>query len=95
MSTSQKDYDKHIRMGYGIWADNGGAPQGWHPDDFTKNYYSPEGLRNSLAYALERSDGYVWVYSERLRWWGDRNVPQPYIDALALAKKGPVEKKNP
>lgn len=95
MSTSQKDYDKHIRMGYGIWADNGGAPQGWHPDDFTKNYYSPEGLRASLAYALERSDGYVWVYSERLRWWGDRNAPQPYIDALALAKKGPGEKKNP
>lgn len=95
ISTEPKAFAKHVRCGFGVWADNGGAPIGWHPDDFSKNYYTPAGLRASLAYALETSDGYVWVYSERLKWW-DFNVPQQYLDALALAKKGPGSgEKNP
>ena len=92
MSKNPAEFARHIRCGFGTWADNNSGSLGWHPEDFTKNYYSPEVLRNSLAYALQRSDRYVWVYSERLHWW-DMNVPQPYVDALSLAKKGPGEAK--
>ena len=80
-----KKFEQHVRAGFGIWADY----CGWNADDLSKNYFTPDGLRESLANALEVSDGYVWVYTEKLRWWNDLNAPQTYIDALALCKKGP------
>lgn len=88
ISTEQSAFRKHIRCGFGVWADFNSANIPWNPTDFTKNYWTPEELRASLAYALGSSDGYVWVYSERLKWW-DFDVPKPYVDALALAKTGP------
>lgn len=82
-------FQRHVRAGFGIWAD-------WHQEDnpfsltdIPKNYHTPESLRQSLALALEITDEYVWVYTERMRWWNDLNAPQAYIDALALARKGP------
>jgi hypothetical protein len=83
-----KAFDKHVRAGFGIWAD-WCWKDSWSYTDFTKNYFSPDEFRQSLAYALQESDGYVWIYSEDLRWWNKLNAPQAYIDALALAKKGP------
>ena len=89
ISTDPKAFTDHIRAGFGIYADKGWPERGgWHSDDFSKNYWTPESLRASLAYALESSDRYVWIYSEELRWW-NFNVPAPYQDALALSKKGP------
>ena len=88
LSTSPEAFAKYVRAGFGIWSDFNSGKFGWHPDDFSKNYFAPDELRASLAYALESSDAYVWVYSERLRWW-DFNVPEPYVSALALAKTGP------
>jgi uncharacterized BrkB/YihY/UPF0761 family membrane protein len=46
-------------------------------------------LQEWVNYALNESDRYVWVYSERLRWW-DGTPPKEYVEALALAKKGPA-----
>ncbi|MCL6518873.1 MAG: beta galactosidase jelly roll domain-containing protein [Armatimonadetes bacterium] len=88
ISTAPKAFTKHVRVGFGIWADYSSGKLGWHPEDFTKNYFSPSALRASTHFALKFSDGYVWIYSERLRWW-DFNVPSEYIEALALAKTGP------
>ncbi|MCC6484916.1 MAG: beta galactosidase jelly roll domain-containing protein [Armatimonadetes bacterium] len=85
ITTNKDAFDKHIRAGFALWAD---FAIGWNCCDFQKNWFTPAGFRASLAYALEASDRYVWVYSERLRWW-DFNTPDPYVQALALAKKGP------
>lgn len=94
-SLNPKALRKHIRVGFGIWADCSSLQLGWHPEDFTKNYYTPAGLRASLNYGLETSDCYVWVYSERLRWW-DEVPAAEYVDALRLAKTGPGPgEKNP
>jgi len=87
ISTVPDAFLKHVRAGFGVWADFASGQLGWHPEDFTLNYFSPTSLRAALSFALEQSDGYVWVYSERLKWW-DFNVPHEYIQALALAKKG-------
>lgn len=81
---------KRLRVGFGIWADYDSLKRGWHPEDFSKNYFTPAQLRASLHHALNASDQYVWVYSERLRWW-DGTAPKEYIEALALAKKGPAQ----
>ena len=63
---------------------------GWGSPDtaYSKNYYTPSQLQTTLNHALNASDQYVWVYSERLRWWNG-TAPKAYIEALALAKKGP------
>ena len=37
---------------------------------------------------IDGFDQYVWVYSERLRWWNG-TAPKPYVEALALSKQGP------
>lgn len=84
-----RKFDRHVRAGFGIWVDAFWRDS-WSYTDFSKNYFSPEEFRNSAAMALEICDEYVWVYSEELRWWNDRNAPQAYVDALALAKKGPL-----
>ena len=95
LGDTAKHYDdpagfaKHVRCGFGIWADFDWRGIGWDYTDFTKNYHSPAGFRASLNYALELADQYVWVYSEELKWWNPARAPQPYVDALALAKKGP------
>ncbi len=79
---------KRLRVGFGIWADNDSLKRGWHPEDFSKNYYTPSQLQTSLNHALNASDHYVWVYSERLRWWTG-TAPKEYVEALSLAKKRP------
>lgn len=79
---------KHLRVGFGVWADNDSLKRGWHPEDFSKNYYTPSQLQTTLNHALNASDHYVWVYSERLRWWNG-TAPKPYVEALALAKRRP------
>lgn len=85
-----KKYEEHVRAGFGIWADYGTSDKNpWNKTDFSKNYFTPDGLRESLANALEVSDGYVWVYSERLRWWNPSEAPDAYVKALALCKDGP------
>jgi len=96
LSTNPAAYKKHIAAGFGVWADNDSGSTGWHPDDFSKNYFTPAGFRASLAYALEASDEYVWVYSQAFRWWAPTSVPAEYVEALDLAKKGPGQgEKNP
>lgn len=85
-------FDQHMKVGFGIWADYSSSRIGWHPNSFHMNYFTPEELRAALSYALSASDRYVWVYSERLKWW-DFDVPSEYRNSLALAKKGPGEVK--
>ncbi|MDI6827582.1 MAG: hypothetical protein QME62_03750, partial [Armatimonadota bacterium] len=47
ISTSPKAFAEHVRAGFGIWADYASGTLGWHPEDFTKNYFSPAALRAS------------------------------------------------
>jgi len=30
---------------------------------------------------------YVWIYTEKPRWWSNQELPQAYVDALARARK--------
>jgi len=60
------------------------------------NHFTPDELSDALYYGLAASDGYVWVYGERaFLWpgaqscknWGEVNVPQAYLDAIADCKR--------
>ena len=52
-----------LEYGLGVWWDKPG-PTGWHtsPEDFGKNYRSPERLEHALYNALTVADRYVWLY---------------------------------
>jgi len=88
VSLNPKAYAKHVRAGFPVWADSDSGARGWHPDDFSKNYYTPEQLRAVVAYALQTSDKYVWVYQQSFVWWSPE-MPKAYIGALRLARSGP------
>lgn len=83
-----KKFEQHVRAGFGIWADWNLKEEPFSLTELDKNHFPPDKLRQSLAYALQTSDEYVWVYTERMRWWNELNAPQAYIDALALSKRG-------
>lgn len=82
----KKKYQKQFRAGFGLWMDCRSHQIGWHTDRFTRNYFTPMALETALTAALERSDEYVWLYSERLRWWPRQNLPESYIDAVRNAR---------
>lgn len=85
-------YHRRFSVGFGIWMDYDWRRQGWHTDDLSKNFYSPEALTASVRRALEVADEYVWIYTETPRWWskdgGTEKIPAPYETALRRARAG-------
>ncbi|MCU0241753.1 MAG: hypothetical protein MUF51_04955 [Vicinamibacteria bacterium] len=76
-------YARHMRTGFGIWLDNARPVHGWHTQDFSKNYFSPDEFARALAAARVATDEFVWVYSETPRFWPVRSdVPRAYLAAL-------------
>jgi hypothetical protein len=78
-------YKAQVKAGFGIWMDH--KKRGWDVADFSKNYFSPAALEAAVRSALEVSDGYVWIYSERPKWWTNEMLPREYVEALANARK--------
>lgn len=78
--TADKDrYKRHGRAGFGIWMDYQAA---WDPNDFAKNHFSPTEFEASLKAAFELSDEYVWIYTEKPRWWTREKLPEAYLAVL-------------
>ncbi|WP_437205101.1 hypothetical protein [Planctomicrobium sp. SH664] len=79
-------YRQHFRAGFGVWMDNRLKNEDWDVADFSRNYFTPEQFTASVRAALDRSDEYVWIYTDRPRWWTNENLPKEYIEALKDAK---------
>jgi hypothetical protein len=86
------DYQKRISVAFGIWMDFDWQNQGWIVEQPSKNYFTPETFENSVRAALERSDEFVWIYTETPRWWTPEGksikLPQAYEQALRNARNG-------
>ena len=74
-----------VKAGFGLWMDH--KKKGWDVADFSKNFFSPAEWESTVGSALEVSDGYIWIYSERPKWWTKEMLPQEYIEALTKARK--------
>jgi hypothetical protein len=86
--TGEKEaFRRHVRAGFGIWMDNDWNTHGWNPTDFSRNYFQPEGFGESVRLALRLSDEYVWIYTEKPRWWTNEKLPPAYVQALEGARK--------
>jgi hypothetical protein len=88
LSTVPELYRARIEVGFGIWADADSDKLGWHQTEPGKNFFSPDEFRLSVSYALQRSDEYVWIYSQKINWWTGRSLPPAYVEALRAAKRG-------
>jgi hypothetical protein len=85
-------YDRVVSSGFGLWLDYNWPNLGWDSADPTKNYFTPEAFESSVRAALERSDEYVWIYTETPRWWSESGLPiklpAAYDAALRRARRG-------
>ena len=84
-SAVPEKYRHQVQAGFGIWMDCNSHRLGWHTDDLTKNHFTPAEFQKSVRLALEASDEYVWIYTERLRWWTNEKLPKEYVEALRKA----------
>ncbi|MDX1932704.1 MAG: hypothetical protein SFU56_08885 [Capsulimonadales bacterium] len=80
-------YRKYVTAGFGIWLDADWQKTGWSMTSAAGNYFPPDDLRDAVRAALNRSDRYVWVYSQKPNWWKRTNVPKEYLRALREARK--------
>lgn len=93
-ASDRAKYRRTVSRAIAIWLDFDSSHRPWRSDRMDANYRSPEALRETLADALDRADDYVWIYSEKPRWWtasGRRqDLPTPYVDAIRAAREGRV-----
>lgn len=78
-------YKSQVKTGFGLWMDH--KRKEWDVADFSKNYFSPAEFTAAVRSAVEVSDGYVWIYTERPKWWTNEMLPKAYVEALAKARK--------
>ena len=89
-TAAPEKYKAQVKAGFGLWMDH--KRKGWDVADFSMNYFSPAEFETAVRLALEVSDGYVWIYSERPKWWTNEMLPKEYVEALAKARKGEKKK---
>ena len=62
------------------------------PDQLEANYFSPDRFEVSLRTAIEQTDEYVWIYTEKPRWWseggGTVDLPAAYVETVQKVRRG-------
>jgi hypothetical protein len=78
-----------MRVGFGLWTDFDSGKHPWNTKDFDANFFQPETYQSAVFNSLDQSDGYVWVYCERMSWLSGENVPDAYKQAQAAGRSAP------
>jgi hypothetical protein len=91
MAADRAAYARVVSAGFGLWLDHDWRKLGWDPLDPSRNHFTPAGFETALRAALEQSDEYVWIYTEKPRWWSDKGgpiaLPPAYSDAARRARR--------
>jgi hypothetical protein len=86
----RRPYLDHIGVAYGLWLDFEWKDRPFFTEDLTKNYYTPPLWQNSVRIALNQTDQYLWIYTEKPRWWTPAgpsvDLPAAYVEALQRAR---------
>ena len=92
-------YSRVVSAGFGLWMDFDWREHGWNASEPARNYFTPQAFEASLRWALERSDEYVWIYTETPRWWsgaGSRvKLPDVYDASVRRARDAGGASKDP
>ena len=82
-------YREYFRFGFGVWLDNNSHRQKWDVHDLSRNFYNPQAFEATVRAALQRTDEYVWIYTEEPKWWTPQGIsdklPEPYVKAIVEA----------
>lgn len=90
LSVDRSRYRQFLSPAFGIWLDFDWQKKGWNPADLERNHFSPHRLESSLRTAIEQSDEYVWIYTEKPRWWSEKgsvDLPKPYVDKIRQVRR--------
>jgi hypothetical protein len=86
MVADSNAYLQHASVSFGIWMDNQYSGNQWYPDEPHRNYFKPDTLQQALDAAFDEADEYVWLYSQKPRWWSAEGVtkqlPTSYVEAV-------------
>jgi hypothetical protein len=82
-------FDRRMRVGFGLWLDNGSNDRPWDLNDFDNNYFLPATWQNAIHWGLSTSDEYVWVYSQTPDWWIGKALPPEYEAAQRAGRDEP------
>jgi hypothetical protein len=44
-------------------------------------------FQHEVYYALKTADEYVWLYSEKMNWWEDKDIPPGMVEAIVAARE--------
>lgn len=86
LAADPEKYRRHFSAGFGIWMDADWRSVGWRTDDLSKNFFTPAEFEASVRLGLERTDEYVWIYTEQPRWWTMAKLPPQYVEGLRKAR---------
>ena len=85
-------YRRVVSPGFGLWLDHDWRKRGWNTENLEANYFSPGGFQSAVRLAMQRTDEYVWIYTETPRWWTDEGkakaLPEAYVKAIRRARDG-------
>jgi len=95
LAADQTRYRRVVAAGFGLWLDYDWRNKGWHTERLEENHFSPGRLEASLRAAIEQSDEYVWIYTEKPRWWSERGVavdlPGAYVETVRRVRRALLE----
>jgi hypothetical protein len=91
LAASRKAYQDAVSAGFGLWLDHDWRTNGWRTADLEGNYFSPGRFEVSLRAALEQTDEYVWIYTEKPRWWSATgaavDLPAEYVETVGRVRR--------
>jgi hypothetical protein len=94
LAADRDAYRRVVSAGFGLWLDYDWRKTGWNMADLEKNYFSPERFEASLRAAIDQSDEFVWIYTEKPRWWSGSgkavDLPSAYIEAVRRARRAMI-----
>jgi hypothetical protein len=91
LAADPRRYSRRLSVAFGIWMDHDSARVPWYTADPSRNYFTPQVFGRVVQAALDQSDRYVWIYTEKPRWWtaggGPQAVPAAYDSVLRRARR--------
>ena len=82
----KRKFSQVWRSAFALMFDYRGGGKTWDPNDFGKNYRTPDDLERDVTHAMQASDKYVWLYNERPKFFPVTDIPDVYIEAIRRAK---------
>ena len=91
LAFDQLKYKDFVSAGFGLWLDYDWPKHGWNTAKIESNYFSPARFESSLRAAVEQANEYVWIYTEKPRWWSKSgspvDLPPAYIEAVRRVRE--------